>query len=200
MRNAVCSSLLAAFVLLCLDLPADAKSKIPAQLGQATYVALGYETASGSVSENDLDVRSILPQDREALYNVRQALKKWGKYIIAISPDEAEILIAIRSARVASADGGIRVHRPSGGPTSLGPVFGVETGPSADYLAVYDADHNGKATQADLEFVGTNTREGAVLWRETEEEGLAGSDPTLFERFRKDVDSIPTKNKKKKKP
>jgi hypothetical protein len=195
MRNAICSSLLAASVLLVVHPRVEARSKIPAELGQATYVALGYETSSGFVSENDLGARSILPQDREALYNVRQAVKKWGKYIVAISPDEAQILIVVRSARVASADGGIGVHRGSGGPTTIGTVIGAETGPSVDYLAVYDADHNGGPTQADPEFKGTNTREGAVLWRATEEGGLEGSDPSLFERLKKDVDSIAKKKK-----
>jgi hypothetical protein len=193
MRNAICSS---ALLLLLLHIPAEAKSKIPAELGQATYVALGYETTSGFVSENDLDARSILPQDREALDNVRQALKKWKKYIITTNPDVAEILIAVRSGRVASADGGVRVHRGSIGTTTLGGIVGAEAGPTADYLAVYDADHSGRSTEKpDSVFEGNHTQEGPVLWRGTEEGGLSGSDPSLFELLKKDVDSIPSKKK-----
>jgi hypothetical protein len=193
MRKAICSS---ALLLLLLHIPAEAKSKIPAELGQATYVALGYETTSGFVSENDLDARSILAQDREALDNVRQALKKWKKYIITTNPDVAQILIVVRSGRVASADGGVRVHRGSIGTTTLGSIVGAEAGPSADYLAVYDADHSSRSSErSDSVFEGNHTQEGPVLWRATEQGGLDGDDPSLFERFRKDVDSIASKKK-----
>jgi hypothetical protein len=192
MRNAICSSALVVLLLL----SANAKSNIPAELGQATYVALGYETTSGFVSENDLDERRILPQDREALDNVRQALRKWKKYIISTNPDVAEILIAVRSGRVASADGGVRVHRGSIGSTTIGTVVGADAGPSDDYLAVYDADHGGRsAEKPDSVFESNHTREGPVLWRATAEGGLGGDDPSLFERFKKDVDSIASKKK-----
>lgn len=177
-------ALLLSLLIVALPLTAKSKkSKVPAVLEQATYVALGYETAGGFVSENDLISPKILPQDREVLDNVRAALQKWHKYIITINPREAQLLIAVRSGRLASANGGIRVWHPNGGPnsTSVAPVFGGDVGPSGDYLAVYMAD---------------DAHEGTKLWQASEDRGLEGDDPPLFAHFRKDVESIPTATKK----
>jgi hypothetical protein len=157
----------------------------------ANYVALGYETAHGFIGETDEEAfisANILPEDREALSNVHQALRKWKRYIITIDPHAAELLIAVRSGRVASAGGGVRIDNiPLGNPpvgsqgTSVGPIFGGEAGPANDYLAVYQADAG---------------HEGPNLWRRTEEDGLVGKNPPLLETFRKDVEALAKKHSK----
>ena len=157
----------------------------------ANYVALGYETAHGFISETDEEAfisANILPEDREALSNVHEALREWRRYIITIDPHAAELLIAVRSGRVASAGGGVRIGNiPLGNPpvgpqgTSVGPLFGGEAGPANDYLAVYQADAG---------------HEGPNLWRRTEEDGLVGKNPPLLETFRKDVEALAKKHSK----
>ena len=168
-----------------------AKDALPALLLHARYVALGYETANGFLGEWETEAFNslkVLPEDRQALAHLSEALKKWNRFTVTIDPQQAEILIAVRAGRLASADGGIRVHTGSIDPTGtmpggrgIGPVVGVEAGPRQDYLAVYQADDG---------------REGARLWRKTEEGGLAGSNPPLFETFKNDVEAASKKLKK----
>ena len=180
--------------LLVLGLRGYAKDPVlSAQLLHARYVALGFETANGFLGEWETESfisAKILPEDRQALANVSDAVKKWNRYAITIDPKQAEILIAVRSGRVASANGGIRVHTGSIDPTgtttrssgtTIGPVVGVEAGPPSDYLAVYQADDG---------------REGPRLWRKTEEDGLVGRNPPLLESFKADVESSAKKSKK----
>ena len=152
------------------------------------FVALGYETAQGFIDEFDEGAvlsAKILPVDREALENVRAALKKWNRYVIVIDPRQAELLIVVRSGRLASANEGVRIGTaPLGGPAmgrgaSIGPVFGGEAGPPSDYLAVYRAEQG---------------REGPKLWRKSQEDGLVGKDPVLFESFKDDVETLAKKN------
>lgn len=155
------------------------------QVLHATYVALGYETAQGFISEFDEQSfisLKILPADREALNNVHDGLTKWKRYTITVEPREAEMLIAVRSGRVASVDGGVRIGSvppiagsPGGG---IGPVFGGEVGPPSDYLAVYAADKG---------------REGVRLWVKSEEDGLVGKNPPLFVDFKDDVEALAKK-------
>jgi hypothetical protein len=182
MRTSAVALLLTLFVFtLCLS--AKSKAEIPEQLLHAQYVALGYETANGFVSETDLASTRILPEDRQALENVRQALKAWKRYIITIDPHQAELLIAVRSGRVASAKTGVAVigsNGPRGG-IGVGPVIGAEAGPANDYLAVYDAD---------------NGEEGIRLWRGDEKDGL-DSPPSLLRSFRDDVEAAAKRRAKK---
>jgi len=191
MRRVSAALLLSIFVFA---IQGNAKyPKLPALLLQARYVALGYETANGFLGEWETESfvsAKILLEDRQALANVSDALKKWNRYAITIDPREAELLIAVRSGRLASANGGIHVETGSIDPTGrtsrmpgvgIGPVFGAQAGPPSDYLAVYQANAG---------------REGPRLWRKTEDEGLAGKNPPLVEDFKSDVEVAAKKSKK----
>lgn len=183
------SLLVGLFVLI---LQGYAKDQVlSAEVLIANYVALGYETAHGFIAETDEEAfisANIFPEDREALSNVRETFRQWKRYTITIDPHDAELLIAVRSGRLASANGGVRIGNvPLGNPpvgprgTSIGPVFGGEAGPATDYLAVYHADAG---------------HEGPNLWRRTEEDGLVGKNPPLLESFRKDVEALAKKRSK----
>jgi hypothetical protein len=189
MRKFSASLLLSVFLLALQGYAKD--PVISSQLLHARYVALGFETANGFLGEWETESfvsAKILPEDRQALANVSDALKKWNRYIVTIEPRQAELLIVVRSGRLASAGGGIRIHTgsidPTGtntGGTSIGPVVGAEAGPASDYLAVYQAEDG---------------REGPRLWRKTEGEGLIGRNPPLFESFKNDVEAAARKSKK----
>lgn len=179
----------ASALLLCFfifGLSAYAKDPaLSAQLLQAKYVALGYETAQGFIGEFDEEAfisARILPEDRAALSNVHDALDKWKRYIITVEPREAEMLIVVRSGRIASVNGGVRIGNipgvPGGPRGGVAPVVGGEAGPPNDYFAVYQSNHG---------------HEGARLWRKTEEDGLVGKNPPLFESFKSEVDSFAKK-------
>jgi len=167
--------------------------KLSALLLQARYVALGFETAGGFLGEWETHAfvsANILPEDRQALANLSGALRKWNRYAITIDPRQAELLIAVRAGRLASANGGIHVETGSIDPTGrtrrmpgvgIGPAIGAEAGPPSDYLAVYAA-HEGE--------------EGPRLWRKTEDDGLGGKDPPLLENFKSDVEAAAKQSKK----
>ena len=185
------SALLLTLVVFVLD--SFAKGPVPAELVHDQYVALGFETAAGFISETDIAAfadAKILPADRQALSNVREALSKWKRYIITIDAREAEMLIAVRSGHIASVNGGVRIGtipRRTGLPPTrgIGPVFGAEAGPADDYVAVYQ---------------NRNGEEGPRLWVKSEDGGLSGKNPSLIEALKKDVEALakkqPTKDKK----
>jgi hypothetical protein len=159
--------------LLAITVPAQKKHSktVPAELAHDQYVALGYDLGGGFLSDSSgsLAQNQVLPQDRQALDRVRAALESWNHYVITMTPDEAQLLIAVRTGRLVSA-GGIGLGQlPSR-------VYGAEVSPPDDMLEVYRAN---------------NGREGALLWRKSEKDGLSGSPPPLFEQFHRDVDSIP---------
>ena len=189
MRKLASAVLLSFFVLVLQGYAKD--PVLPAQVLHARYVALGFETPQGFLGEWEVasfTSMRILPEDRTALGNVHDALAEWKRYMITINPKEAEMLIAIRSGRLASANGGVRVGGipgvPGSGPTSggFGPVFGGEVGPPNDYFAVYQADHG---------------QEGPRLWRESEQDGLVGPEPPLFQSFKDDVEALAKRQGKK---
>jgi hypothetical protein len=177
-------------LLLVLQSYAKAPS-IPALVLQARYVALGYETADGFIAETDFRSfasAKVEPDDRQAIANIYDALSKWKRYTITINPAEADMLIAVRTGRLASGMGGVRVGTGGIDPTTgrrtsagIGPVFGAEVGPPDDYLAVYEAD---------------NGREAARLWVGTQHDGLAGKNPPLFKNFKDEVEAAAKKSDK----
>jgi hypothetical protein len=178
------SALLLSFFVLALQ--GYAKGPVlSAKLLQARYVALGFETAEGFLGEWETAAftsAKIQPEDRRALSNMHDALADWKRYVVTIDPRQADMLIAIRSGRLASVNAGARVHSKPvivEGPTySVGTIFGAEVGPPEDYFAVYQAD---------------NGREGARLWRETDKDGLVGNGPPLFRSFKDDVEAFAKK-------
>src|SRR5690349_355489 len=96
-------------LLLVLQGYAKAPS-IPALVLHAKYVALGYETAEGFIAETDFRSfasTKVLPDDRQAIVNIYDALNKWKRYTITIDPTWADMLIAVRSGRLASGTGGV---------------------------------------------------------------------------------------------
>jgi len=183
MRKFTSALLLGFFVLAVQGYAKD--PVLNTQVLHATYVALGYETAQGFISEFDEQAfisAKILPADREALSNVHDALAKWKRYTVTVEPGEAELLIAVRSGRLAAVNGGVLIGNVPGvtrGPIGgVAPVFGAEAGPPHDYLAVYAANKG---------------REGARLWDKSEDDGLVGKNPPLFVHFKDDVEALAKK-------
>ena len=191
MRKLSATLLLSVFLLALKGYAKDPALSL--ELLHAHYVALGFETANGFLGEWETESfisAKILPEDRQALANLSDALKSWNRYAITIHPEEAELLIAVRAGRLASANGGIHVETGSVDPTgrtrrmpgtAIGPVIGAEAGPPDDYLAIYQANDG---------------KEGPRLWRKTEEDGLVGKNPALFESFKSEVEAAAKKSKK----
>jgi hypothetical protein len=127
--------------------------------------------SESAITESQL---RVLPEDRQALQRVHDELAKWKRYAITVKPEDAELLIAVRTGRLASAGGGFEIGRHDG-VSRRGPVYGAEVSSPDDMLEVYQSNGG---------------HEGALLWRNLQKGGLSGSPPPLFEQLKKDVESI----------
>jgi len=92
----------------------------------------------------------LLPEDRTAIARVQTAIQKWGKLIVVYRPQEADVILAVQSR------------------------------PSEDVLAVYDAHASGAGSEPSQVY----------LWRVMARSGLQTSEMPLFSQFEKAWDKI----------
>ena len=92
----------------------------------------------------------LLPEDRSAIAAVQDAIQKWGKLTLVYEPEQADIILL------------------------------VESRPSEDVLAVYDA----------------HFASGQYLWRVMGRGGLQSGETPLVTKFEKRFESIQTGPKK----
>jgi len=181
----VLGAALPALLFFSLAAPAAAGKKIvPARIAQARYVALGYDMGDRFLSETAaISNPDVLPEERRAIQAIADDLRRWGKYVITVRPEDAELLIAVRYGRRASVDGAIGMG-PGGAPVG-GPYRGAgvvsssgraEISSNTDMLTVYES---------------AGGRVGAQLWRVISGGGLSGAPPRLYQEFRADVERTP---------
>jgi hypothetical protein len=160
---------------------------VPAQIAQARYVCLGYDTGDGFLSEQQaiLSPENVYPEDRHALDAIRDELAAWGKYVVTLKPRDAELLLAVRTGRRVGFSTGIGVGSGGAG-GGFGGVRdgrgGVELSTPYDTLTVYES-RGGQA--------------GAQLWRVQRKGALSGTPPKAFGELRADVERTPTTTKKR---
>jgi len=94
----------------------------------------------------------ILPEDRAAVTRVEDAIHKWGKLIVVYRLQDADIVLAVQSR------------------------------PSEDLLAVYDAHPRGAGSRP--------SQDQAYLWRVMGSGGLQKGEMPLFTQFEKAWDQI----------
>ncbi len=125
--------------------PPDAAktAPFPGVLVNARYV---YVTAY----DGDQFDPNLLPEDRQAIANVQDAIQKWGKLYLVYQPSQADIVIMVQSR------------------------------PSEDVLAVYDA-HLWPSSQ--------------YLWRVMGRSGLQSGEIPLVTQFEKGFESVQPKKK-----
>lgn len=152
---------------------------------------------------NNFETAKVPPEDIKAFWATEAALKKWGRYTLVYTPDQADLIVVVRAGRVASVHGEIpgtdtisigRMPRtdpsdPTGAPVP--PIgsesAGAEVGPSEDMLEIYDA-HLGVMASS-------------PLWRKLQASGLTGPEPPLIKELRKEVEAAEKEDAdKKKKP
>jgi hypothetical protein len=171
------------------------KRTVPARLAQARYVALGYDLGDRFESETAaIADPNVLPEERRALQAIHDEFERWGKYVVVVRPEDAELFIAIRIGRHGSVGGGGIIDSGSTNPFEVGGMRrgggmgSAEISSNSDMLTVYDS---------------AGGRVGAQLWRVQRGGGLGGEPPKLFQEFRADVERTPEPPKKepeKKKP
>ena len=134
------------------------KSTLPAIFSNARYVYVQAE-------DGDIMKPGLVPEDREAIADVQDALKNWNRYAVTLNRKDADLIIIVRKGRLASVqlNGGIGVgatpgingsypSRNPGGtgnanPDRNGTVESVgarsEVGPNNDILRVYSLSPQG---------------------------------------------------------
>jgi len=145
------------------------KPAMPAVVTNARYVMV-------TTYDGDLLNPQVLPDDREAVSNVQNALDKWGRYKLVFNPGEAELLIVVRTGRVVEAHASVQVGRGPGRPSGVG--VGAQNGDPQDTLDIYDAQR------------GT---ESVPLWRGRAAGGLKAPELQLFKEFRAKVEAAAKK-------
>jgi hypothetical protein len=153
---------------------------VPAQIARARYVCLGYDTGDGFLSEQQAisSPADVFPDDRHALDAIRDELETWGRFLITVKPRDAQLLIAVRTARLAGVGAGIGVGT---GPGARSGFAGVQVSSPYDTLTVYES---------------SGGRAGAALWRVQRKGALSGSPPLAFRELRADVERTPAPTKK----
>jgi hypothetical protein len=174
-------SLAGAAVLASLLAPWPIEAGPPALLAEARYVALGYDHGGGFVSETNVR-GDVLVEEREALQRIRAGLEQWGRYVVVVRPEQADLLIAIRKGRHASFGGGVNIGGPppggpGGGPVGIGPMGGAQVSSPDDMIEVSE-------------------RTGSLVWRGMKTNGLDGAGPPLWESFQAEVAKAEKKAKK----
>lgn len=151
----------------------------PAIFGQAKYVYV--ETREG-----DAYTPGLLPEDRQAIFDVEKAIRNWNRYQLTARPDQAELVFVVRTGRLASvgAHAGVSTgtHSPNNrvdvgntNPQGNSVGGGVEVGPPDDLLWVYTRNPDGTLS--------------APIWTKSEPNGLHSHSVPLLEEVRNEVDA-----------
>ncbi|HEX4757201.1 MAG TPA: hypothetical protein VH308_04430 [Terracidiphilus sp.] len=173
------------------------KPSVPAAVGQAHNV---YVEAVGGEEFNP----NLLPPDRIAIADLRDALHAWGRYTFTADREKADIVFVVHKGRRVSAGmgGGMgndddQISRPSsqgGGLSQSGPRgtqnssmqfpgeqqrepgvgLGSESNSEDDVLRVYQLNANGKLT--------------GPLWIHSMPNGLSAPRMLLFKQFKDAVE------------
>jgi hypothetical protein len=169
---------------------AASKSKIPALLERAQYVALGYDLGDGFVSADRIAAVAdgTLPDERRAIEAIREDLEKWGRYTFTDHPEHAEILIVVRVGR--------RGQMYVGGGGSGEGSRGVSRGETGGSRVVSTRTIGGQLSSSDDRvdvYEAASGRPGIRLWSGAEVGGMAGSPPRLYKSFREEVEAATKK-------
>ena len=194
--SAAMGRLLAFLLLSGLAVAQQAFKPLPKFVVHAKYVLVttqnGYEPS---------DPR-ILPDDRQAMMTVREAIQKWGVYDLAYQPKDADLVILVRKGRYAETMPAVKVHTgsyPDGNPhtnptfdasghanvnratnpttnsnTGVNPDVQADIGDPRDMLVLYDKHYG----------TGSST----PLWRAFAKDGLDAPDVPLLQQLRAAVE------------
>jgi hypothetical protein len=102
--------------------PAKSKDKLPPILLTSHFVYV-------EALDGDSYDPGVIPDDRQAIADVQQAVQNWKRYVITVKRKDAELLFVVRKGRIASAQPRVGV---GGGSGTGGRPDIVHAGGSAD--------------------------------------------------------------------
>jgi hypothetical protein len=158
------SLLLSSAVLAC----AQGYDPLPKLVVHARYVLV--TTNAGY----DLTSPNMFPDDRQAVIDVQNAIKKWGRYALAYQPKDADLILLVRKGHVAETQPQLRIGGGSTVPWTVGAAAPTDFGSARDMLALYDAKDGGI--------------DSAPLWRDLLMNGLDTPQMPLVGELRSAVD------------
>jgi len=183
-----------AVLLLLLPALMQAQKKPKKQIVPAVFAQARYAYVE-AVDGNEFDPR-VIPEDREAIASIANAIRAWGRYSLTMHREEADIVFVVRKGRMASAQGSIGVNREPGIGTGQSGNAG-----SARQGGQYPGQQNDQGTELgtrgevgppeDLFQVCQRNPDGSLsgpLWMRSLEDGLSGPRPMLFQQFKDAVD------------
>jgi len=150
---------------------------LPKLVVQAKYVLVttyqGYNLASPNV----------MPDDREAVVAVQNAIKKWGKYELAYKPEDADLILLVRKRRIVATQPQMRLGKSSPTPLEVSGAALVNARDARDMLAMFEAQKG---------------LDGRALWRNFVSGGLDAPDVQLVQQLQKAVEEaakVPQRNR-----
>lgn len=180
---------IAALVGCTILLPAQHKKhKLPAAFAHAQYAYV--EAVDG-----DAYSPNLLPEDRQAIADLNDAIDAWKRYILTAQRSQADLVFIVRTGRVASGRLGVGVgNSPVGLPRPVSPhsvgletSAGAEVGPADDLLQVRTIAPNGGL--------------GAIIFERSMKDGLADPRIPMFKQLQEAIDKdYPLPPPKPKKP
>jgi hypothetical protein len=150
---------------------AKGKVEIPDVILNSTYVMV-------TTYDGDLFNPDLIPEDRQAVADVQQAIEQWGRYKLVYSAREADMILVVRTGRALEARGGLQRGTSIGpGPAagSSGQSHGAEVGDPEDTLGVFVQP--------------ANIKTAPPLWRGRGENGLKSPRLRLMQEFREKVEA-----------
>jgi hypothetical protein len=120
----------------------------------------------------------VIPDDRQAIVNVQQAIQNWNRYIITVKRADAELILLVRKGRIASVQPGVGI---GGGSESGGRPDVVRGGASGDV--------GGPDDLLEVCILNPDGSRTGPIWTHTMKDGLAPPDMPLFQQFKQAVDS-----------
>ena len=140
---------------------------LPKLVLHARYVLVTTNTG------DDLTNPRMMPDDRRAVVDVQNAIKKWGRYALAYNVKDADLILLVRKGRILETQPGFKVGAGSGTKPSIGADAPTDMGDPRDMLALYDA---------------SSGLEASPLWRGTAADGLNPPQMSLVGDLRAAVD------------
>jgi hypothetical protein len=161
------------------------KKTVPAVFDHARYVWV--ESMDG-----DIFTPNLLPADRQAIVDVQNALRKWGRYVVCGYRKDADLIFVVRAGRVGEGKIGVSVGKPGSMPPD-DPNSGrqqqpVGTAPDTMGTEVMLGGGGGPPNDMLRVVSGNNRESGTQVWLRSEKNGLDSPDVPLFQQLKRAVD------------
>jgi hypothetical protein len=121
---------------------------LPKLVVHAQYILVTTNTG------DDLTNPNMMADDRQAVVDVQNAIKKWGRYALAYNAKDADLILVVRKGRIVESQPGLRVGAGSTTKPSIGANVPTDMGDPREMLALFDASQGLHSTPLWREFAG----------------------------------------------